>query len=175
MRTALEKINEYLSRLKRGEDCLKDFIDYSRGYLRYIAYKYLVDKSLADDVVFLAYDKILCAIQTFDSAKNGQAWIVKITQNEAYKLNRKEVNNDLDLENYKKELCSRSFNENDCLNKFDIERAMTFLDKHERTVIEYKVFMGMTVREIAKQMSIPKSTVAYNLKQALKKLEKYLS
>lgn len=174
MRTSLKKINEYLSRLKIGEDCLKDFIDYSRGYLRYIACKYLIDKSLVDDVIYLAYDKILCAIQTFDSTKNGQAWIVKITQNEAYKLNRNEAVQDVALEDYKKELHSHSFNENDRLNKYDIERAMTALDEHERTIIEYKVFMGMTVREIAKLMNIPKSTVAYNLKQALKRLEKYL-
>lgn len=173
MRTSLEKINEYLSRLKSGENCLKDFIDYSRGYLRYIAYKYLIDKSLVDDVIYLAYDKILCAIQTFDSTKNGQAWIVKITQNEAYKLNRDEISRDVALEDYKKEL-SRSFNENERVNKYDIERAVSLLDEHERTIIEYKVFMGMTVREIAKLMDVPKSTVAYNLKQALKKLERYL-
>ena len=174
MRTSREKIDEYLSKLKYGEDCLKEFIDYTRGYLRYIAYKYLTDKSLVEDVIYLSYDKILCAIQTFDKTKNGQAWIVKITQNEAYKLNRDSSIQDVALEEYKIELRDHSFSENDTINKYDIERAMSRLDEQECSIVEYKVFMGMTIREIAKLMNIPKSTVAYILKQALKKLEKYL-
>ncbi|MDE5593367.1 MAG: hypothetical protein K2I75_05480 [Clostridiales bacterium] len=75
-----------MARLKNGEDCLKEFIDYSRGYLQYVAYKYLIDKSLTEDAIFLAYDRILQALPTFDDTKNGLAWIVKITQNEAYNI-----------------------------------------------------------------------------------------
>lgn len=175
MKTTREEINKYLSRIKLGEDCLKEFIDYTRGYLRYIAYKYLKDKSLVEDVIYLAYDKILRAIQTFDNSKNGQAWIVKITQNEALKMNRDEVTDDVPLEEYKANACAEdSFDENDSLNKYDIERAIIRLDEQERAIIEYKIFMGMTVREIAKLMKIPKSTIAHTLKQALKKIEKYL-
>lgn len=174
MRTTREKINTYLSRLMNGEDCLKEFIDYSRGYMQYIAFKYLIDKSLVEDVIFLAYDRILQSIHTFDSSKNGLAWILKITQNEAYKLNRNETVNDVVLEEYKNDCADKSFSESDRLDKYDIERAIERLDEQERAVIEYKIFMGMTVREISAQMNIPKSTVAYTLKQALKKLEKYL-
>lgn len=175
MRTTREQINRFLSSLKNGEDCLKQFIDYSRGYLQYIAYKYLIDKSLVEDVIFLAYDKIIQAVPSFDDTKNGLAWIVKITQNEAYKLNRDETVKDVALEDYKATLASSSQSDAQSINKYDVEKALARLDEQERAIIEYKVYMGMTVREIAKQMNIPKSTVAYTLKQALKKLEKYLS
>ena len=174
MRTSREQIDEYLSKLQRGEDCLKEFIDYTRGYLRYIAYKYLIDKSLTDDVIFLSYDKILRAVQSFDKTKNGQAWIVKITQNEAYKFNR-EGSRDVALDEYTADLSNNSPSENDNINKYDIERAMARLDEQESSIVERKIFMGMTVREIAKEMNIPKSTVAYIFKQALKKIEKYLT
>lgn len=175
MRTTREQVNKYLAKLKNGEDCLKDFIDYSRGYLQYIAYKYLIDKSLIEDVVFLAYDKILNAVKTFDDTKNGLAWIVKIAQNEAYKLNRDETVNDVALEDYKTALNAQPSDESDSINTYDVERAMAHLDEQERSIIEYKIFMGMTVREIAVQMDIPKSTIAYTLKQALKKLKIYLT
>ncbi|MCH5155732.1 MAG: sigma-70 family RNA polymerase sigma factor [Clostridiales bacterium] len=174
MKTTREKINEYLSRLQQGEDCLKEFIDYTRGYINFIAYKYLADKSLVEDVVFLTYHKILRAIQTFDSSNNGQAWIVKIAQNEAYRFNRDEVTDDVPLEKYQ-HVAHYTFNEKEHLNKYDIERAIARLDEQEQTIIEYKIYMGMTVREIAKLMNIPKSTIAYTLKQALKKLENYLT
>ena len=63
-KTTREGINRYLSRLKQGEDCLKKFIDYTRGYLQFIAYEYLKYKSLAEDVIYLAYDKILRSVQS---------------------------------------------------------------------------------------------------------------
>lgn len=173
MKTTRENINKYLFKLKNGEDCLDEFIDYSRGYMQYIAYKYLIDKSLVEDVIFMAYDRILQAIKTFDKSNNGLAWIVKITQNEAYKLNRDDTTQDVSWEKIKDRDIG-SFNDEDSLNKYDIERAIERLDSQEREIIELKVFTGMTIREIAKQMNIPKSTVSYILKQALKKLEKYL-
>lgn len=174
MRTTRDNINKYLSRLKNGEDCLKEFIDYSRGYLQYIAYKYLIDKSLVEDVLFLAYDKILQALQTFDNTKNGLAWIVKIAQNEAYKLNRDEAVNEVALEDYHTTV-DNSQVDSERINNYDVEMAIARLSKQERAIIEYKIFMGMTIREIAKLLDIPKSTVAYTLKQALKKLKKYLT
>lgn len=174
MRTARERINKYLQRIKQGEDCLEDFIDYSRGYIQYIAFKYLIDKSLVEDVVFLAYDRILRSIQSFDKSRNGSAWIVKITQNEAYKLNQNETTQEISLEEYKTTCTEDSFSENDLLSKYDIDKAIVQLEKQERAIIEYKIFMGMTFREIAKQMDLPKSTIAYMFKQTLKKLEKYL-
>lgn len=173
MRTTCEQINKYLLKLKNGEDCLDEFIDYSRGYMQYIAYKYLIDKSLIEDVIFMAYHRILQAIKTFDKSNNGLAWIVKITQNEAYKLNRDDTTQDVSLENLVVKGIGSS-NEDDSLNKYDIERAIERLDLQEREIIELKVFCGMTIREIAKQINMPKSTVSYILKQALKKLEKYL-
>lgn len=175
MRTTREQVNKYLVRLKNGEDCLKEFIDYSRGYLQYIAYKYLIDKSLVEDVIFLAYDKILHALPTFDDTKNGLAWIVTITHNEAFKLNRDQTFNDAALDDYKSMLVSGSSYDSDSINKYDVERAIAHLDEQERTIVEYKIYMGMTVREIAKQTDTPKSTIAYVLKQALKKLEKHLT
>ncbi len=153
---------------------MEEFIDYSRGYMQYIAYKYIIDKSLVEDVLFLAYSRILQVIQTFDSSLNGLAWILKITKNEAYKLNQNEITKNISSEEYENTCLDDSFNENDNINKYDIERAIERLDEQERSIIEYKIFMGMTIRETAKQMNMPKSTTAYILKQALIKLEKYL-
>lgn len=175
MRTTREQVNTYLARLRDGKDCLEQFIDYSRGYLRYIAYKYLIDKSLVEDAIFLAYDRILRAVHGFDDSKNGLAWIVSITQNEALKLNSDRYYSTLSLEYYKAELTDASSPETACIENYDVERAMERLGEQERTVVEYKVYLGMTVREIAAEMDIPKSTVAYMLKNALKKLEEFLS
>ncbi|MCM1367844.1 MAG: sigma-70 family RNA polymerase sigma factor [Roseburia sp.] len=176
MKTTREQINRYLFELMNGEDCLEEFIDYSRGYMQYIAYKYLADKSLVEDVVFSAYDRILSAVHSFDSSKNGLAWIVKITQNEAYRLNRNAVEVAAEAaadENKYADSGGPSFDDG-ILDKYDVEQAIAKLDAQEREIIESKIFMGMTVREIAKQTGMPKSSVAYVLKRALKKLEKYL-
>lgn len=174
MKTTRENINKYLSKLKNGEDCLVEFIDYSRGYIKYIAYKYLTDKSLTDDVIYSVYNKILHNIQAFDNSKNGLAWIVKIAQNEAYSVNNSEINQKGEIITCKANT-QAEFDEDQILLSFTIERAMSKLEDFERELVEYNVFMGLTVREIAKITNIPKSTVAYKLKQAFIKLEKFLS
>ena len=153
---------------------MQDFIVYSRGYIQYIAYKYLLDKSLVDDVVFSVYAIILRIISSFDSDQNGLAWMVKITQNEAYKLNRgyREQAAFTEQNVNAGEACAS--HENKAIYKYDLDRALERLDERERNVIYYRIFLDMTVREIAAQTDMPKSTVAHILKQALKKLEKYL-
>ena len=174
MKTTRENINKYLSRLKNGEDCLVEFINYSRGYIKYIAYKYLADKSFIEDVVYSVYNKILHNIQLFDKSKNGLAWIVKITQNEAYSINNTETIHKRNTES--KNIDGHvEFDEDQRLLSFTVERAMNKLEDSEREIVEYNIFMGMTVREIAKITNIPKSTVAYKLKQALNKLKEFLS
>ncbi len=174
MKTTRENINKYLTRLKNGENCLVEFIDYSRGYIKYIAFKYLIDKSLTEDVIYSVYDKILNNIQAFDKDKNGMAWIAKITQNEAYFVNNTEKNqkSDINEQDIKEPI---EFDEDQRLLSYTVERAMGKLDKLEREIVEYNIFMGLTVREIAKITNMPKSTVAYKLKQALKNLEEILS
>lgn len=174
MKTTRENINKYLSKLKRGEDCLVEFIDYSRGYIKYIAYKYLTDKSLTEDVIYSVYNKILHNIQSFDKSKNGLAWIVKITQNEAYSVNSLEKKQKGGIITCKTTE-QTEFNEDQKLLSFTVERAMSKLEDFERELIEYNIFMGMTIREIASLTNIPKSTVAYKLKQAFIKLKKFLS
>lgn len=173
MKTTRDRINKYLSMLKDGEDCLQDFIVYSRGYIQYIAYKYLLDKSLVEDVVFSVYDKILRTISTFDSSQNGLAWVVKIAQNEAFKLNRGYREQSAFTEQ-NVNACALESCENKSIDKYDLDRAIERLDERERNVIYCKIFLDMTIREIAVQTDMPKSTVAHILKQALKKLEKYL-
>ncbi len=174
MRTTRDKINKYLSKLKNGEDCLIEFIDYSRGYIKYIAFKYLLDKSLIEDVIFSVYDKILHNIQSFDKSKNGLAWIVKITQNETYFVNNSELTQkgSIGTRNTNEQV---EFDEDRRLLSFSVERAMDKLDESEREIVEYNIFMGLTIREIAKILNIPKSTVAYKLKTALNKLKGFLS
>ncbi len=173
MNTTRENINKYLSKLKNGEDCLIEFMDYSRGYIKYIAYKYLTDKSLIEDVIYFAYNKVLHNIRSFDKSKNGLAWIAKITQNEAYVVNNDEIkqkNINLRTTNEQAE-----FDEEQILLSFTTERAMSKLEESERAIVEYNIFMGLTVREISKITKIPKSTVAYKLKLALDKLKNFLS
>ena len=134
----------------------------------------MTDKTLIDDVIYSAYDKILHNIQLFDKSKNGLAWIVKITQNEAYFFNIKEKNQKGEVIIRKSDE-QAEYEEDQRLLSFTVERAMNRLEKSERELIEYNVFMGLTVREIAKATGIPKSTVDYKLKQAFKKLKKFLS
>lgn len=150
-----------------------EFIDYSRGYIKYIAFKYLTDKSLIDDVIYSTYNKILHNIQSFDKSKNGLAWMAKTAQNEAFAINNAETKQkNISAQNINE---LEVFDEDQRLISFMVERAMGMLEEDEREIVEYNIFMGLTIREISKIKGMPKSTVAYKLKQALSRLKDFLA
>ena len=170
------KINEYLKGLKNDEKYLVEFYNAIGGYLRFIAYRYLVDKSFVDDVVSCAFFKIFDNIQTFDENQNGMSWIYKITQNEAYAMNNRERRHaHISLDDIMDEVvCTVDHSEQsrfaEALNK-----AMDKLPETDSKIFEMRYIQGLTYPEISKALGMYVGTIYKRYRAALKIIWKDIS
>ena len=170
------EINEYLKGLKNGERCLDGFVNASVGYLRFVAYRYLVDKSFVDDVVSSAFFKIFDNIQTFDENQNGMSWIYKITQNEAYAINNRERKHaHVSLDEIMDEVaCTVDHSEHSrFLEAFN--KALDKLPEQDRKIVEMRYLQGLTYPVIGKALGMYVGTVYKRYNAALKIIWKDIS
>ncbi len=170
-----KKIIKYLQRLGEGDKCFDEFMACSIDYVGYVAYKNLVDKSFLGDAVNETYRNVIRYIHTLKADGNPIAWLCKIAQNEAYKINnralkrREEFVEDID----------DAVTAHDCtdsvLQAIDLYRAIERLDEIDRKIIEYIFFEEKKYNEISSELGISVSDISHRKKSALKKLLKFLS
>ena len=169
--SSTNEINEYLKRLKNGDKCLDDFFYAVSGHIKFIAYKYLTDKSFISDVVMNTFCKILDYIQGFDEQQNGKAWISKIAQNEAYSINKRESKHrHASLDEVSEELVCTT----DASISLDfaagLQNALNELDEIDREIVEYRIFEDLTFEEIAQRLNMYVGTVYKRFKRSVKKI-----
>lgn len=171
-----DDIYEYLKRLKNGERCLDEFFYAVSGFMRYIAYKYLVDKSFAHDVVTNAFYKVIDNIGKFDDSHNGMAWICKITQNEAYAINNRERRYAyVSLDDVKEEVACTVDETENLEFSAALDKALSKLPEQDRKMVEMRVVFSMTYQEIATTFGMHVSTAYKRVQSALKIVRKDLS
>lgn len=143
--------------------------------LRYIARKYIPDKEQAEDLVQDFWADIEKIAKGFVRAENGFNYLVKV-------MNRRAINRYKKLSKEKArvrpvdfELDGRceDFSEKYALQQM-VQSALEKLEEVERIIIEESYFENKTVREIGKDLNIPKSTVARIKQKALDKLKTLL-
>lgn len=165
-----KRINDYLRRIKAGENVFDEFFRYTYLGVEYIAHMYLRNKSYVDDVVIAVYSLVAERIQQFDDSQNGYAWLFKITQNEALKVNRDNIDNAALSENR-----GRSDYEDTRLERMDMYKAFAKLSETEHRIIDMHFFQDMKFTEIAEELDMPLSTVHYRYKCALKFMYNYMN
>ncbi len=168
------EIQKYLVRLKNGEDCFEKFYMLASAYVQYIAYKYLVDKSFTDDVVINTFSRVSKSIESFDENKNGYAWICKIAQNEAYKINSREMREELPLDSLEYFSDDANEIEDQIHDKFNVERSIAELDETDMKIIELRIYKLMSFKEIAKELDMPIATIYYRLTASYKTIKEKL-
>ncbi|MCH5161602.1 MAG: sigma-70 family RNA polymerase sigma factor [Clostridiales bacterium] len=175
MTTDGKKINKYLNRLKRGDRCFDELMKCSMGYVGYVVYKNLVDKSFFGDAVSETYRNVVRYICTLDTSGNPLGWLCKIAQNEAYKINKREQKREeVGIEDVRDNCITHDTTER-VLEAVDLYRALDRLDETDRRVIEYIFFEDKSHKEISEELHISIGDVAYRKKSALKKLLNFMS
>ena len=164
---------------KENEKALEDlFQEFGLLFLN-MAKKYLFDKNHAEDLISEVFvDLVKNSAKSFDENKNGLNWIFTIIRNKAYHYNQqfaKEVSLDdqtvsFRLEYYMNETTDQ---EDRIVDGLLLKQAMQILSEEENKILYYKFWECLTVREIAKKLDKPRSTIQYKIEEILKKLKKY--
>lgn len=169
-----KRVCKYLIRLKRGDKCLNEFIDTAHYYVQGVVSAYLYDRSYVDDAVVNTFNRIIDKISLYDGSDKGLAWVCKIAQNEARRINAKLPCNVVNLDEIAcvDELCAPRTDREAIV---DLYTALDTLDFVSRKLVIFKAILGMSYKEISAELGLPISTVHYRVKNSLAKLRTFLT
>lgn len=160
-----------MKRLKSGEGCIEKFCDAAQGYIRFVAYYYLVDKSFVDDVVNSTYFKIFAGIGSFDESQGGKAWISKIAQNEAYTINNRErKHNHSPLDDINEEVACASDDSTKLEFLAALDNSLSELNEIDKNIVVCRLINDMTFEEIARRLNMCVGTVHKRFKKSAQKI-----
>lgn len=169
-------INEYLKRLKNGERCLEKFFRAASGYIKFVAFQYLADKSFVDDVVNSTLFKIFANIKSFDENQSGKSWISKITQNEAYAINNCErKHSHVSLDEISEEVAYTTDDSNKLAFMASLYDSINELSETDRKIVIFRLVNDMTFEEIASILNMYVGTVHKRFQKSAKKINKDIS
>ncbi len=133
----------------------------------------------AEDVVQESYLRALRSFHTFETGRDGKAWLLRIVRNTCYTWLSKHRDQtmlpaEIDLENV---LGPYLDPETVLLEKANSERvheALSALSLEYREVIALRELEGMSYKEIAQIAGVPIGTVMSRLSRARKEMYEYL-
>lgn len=174
----VKKVNALIARIQAGDGKAADLL-FSEvgGLLLNVAKRYLADKSLAEDLLSDVFLELYTSnAKSFNASFNGLNWLFTIVKNKAYHYNLKVGKNICadEFEGSLEKLVLPCQSSDSAVENIDVKRALGTLSAEENRMLYLKFWEGLTVREIAKAVGQPKSTVHGLIKGALKKVGKFL-
>jgi len=170
------QLNKYLDVLANGNAEILDAIYFLVGrQMLAVARGITGNAADAEDVLQDSFIKIAENINSFGRGTNGYAWIMKIARNTALDYIRKRGRRAEENIDGFFSLSSADYDEEKLSNAILVEQAVMKLSPAERKIIYYSYYLGMTVREAAKNAGLSKSTAQRLLSSAEEKLKTLLS
>ena len=176
-----------ISRLKQGDlNGLETLVSRYQAQAVHAAYLIVADRSLAEDVVQMAFVKVAERIHQFDDERPFAPWFFRIVVNDALKLARKQHRN-VSLEEQLDEptaqlakwftdpnLQPEQWVEQKELRQI-ILRAVQSLPPGQRAVIVMRYFLDMSMWDMSAKMGRPLSTIKWWLRDARKRLRSLMN
>lgn len=166
-----EHINTLLIQLRDGDETALEQLYFCVGArMLSVAKSYVRDKNLAEDIVQDSFLRIYQGIKKMRNVDNGYAWICTVVRNCAFtalKRENKRATVDIDA------LFDLHTDDADPQDRAVLKEALASLPARDKEIIWYRYYQDMTIREIAKEMDLPRSTVAGQLERAEEKLRSF--
>ncbi len=142
--------------------------------LQYIARTYLREKHRYEECVSNVFTKVFLYVESHNPKKDGYNWLCRITQKEAYSMNKpkKEKEKRVPFETAERYFPEKIMSVDDYVDVWDLRTVQKRLSEKEIQLLNYIFHKQLTLEEIGKRMGYAKSTLSYHYKQILEKLRK---
>lgn len=162
---------------KYDNDYVSELHSLIAASVRYIALKYLQNVSDAEDLVQDFWLNIKRIVDSYHHNRNAFGYLCKAVQNMAINRCKKIQNCRKHEEKYIKfsELYRDSYDDERYDVQYTVEKAMNCLTDVQKIIIQISCFEDKTIRETAKVLKMPKSSVQREKLLALKLLKEELS
>ncbi len=168
-------VNAYINRIAQGEiSALNELYLLLGGRLLSVAQGIMRNRYNAEDVLHDSLIKIVRYAKNFKFGTNGYAWLCKIVKNTALnKIKSQHLRRAENIDDIFELSDGKDFFETSAVT-IDIKNALLMLQPNERLAIWLKYYNDMTVREIAAETKMKKTTTQDLIKRAEKKLSELL-
>lgn len=172
--TEKEEISRLIFLIANGdESALVRLYNMAGGRLLSVAMGITRNLQTAEDVLSESFIKVVRHAEQFKGG-SGYAWLCTIVKNTALNILKSDINKQgEDIDGFFDLTDGKDFTEHSA-NAMEVEKALKKLDKQERLCIWLKYFNDYTVRQIAEEIKISKSTVHDIIKKAELKLKEYI-
>ena len=138
-----------------------------------IAYSILKNKSDAEDVMQLVFEKIYSMDKEKLPTKNEVSWLYSVTKNEALNYLKSNKNN-INLEDIY-EIEDNNNELDKVIEKENYNKLISKLNYNEKEIISLKIISNCSFEEIGKILNIPTGTVKWRYYKAVNTLKLLLS
>lgn len=175
-----DAVNKSLNDIKRGvRESVDTLYDLMAPYIRYTALRYTDNAFDADDLVQDFWKDIFKIASKFVNLQNGYAYLVKVMRKRAIVFMRKHDRPQVVSLRYIDYAELRYDDDNVDFMIAELKqvvgKAIDALPKNEKIVLQLCYFNKMSVREISRELNIPKSTVGRLKLSAENELRKKLA
>ncbi len=166
-----QEMNNYIIALTRGDKAALErlYAEMSRPVYFY-ALRLCGDTAMAEDVMQDTFLAVWHYADTFaaQSTQNGRAWLFTIAKNKTLDRlrDRKRHTSMGDRDEW---VDARQPVES-MLSELAFWQRLSPLSEKERDVVSLRLLAGMTLTEVAEELTMPKGTVFWTYNQAIKKL-----
>lgn len=170
-----EKLNRLILAVADGYlDCLEGILNIAGGQMMAVALS-LVGRDYAEDILHDSFIKIARFANRYRQGTSPYGWLMKIVRNTALDfLKSKKIRAEVSSEELYS-LSSLDYSPEGKENAIALEQAMSKLEPSEKKIIYYVYYLDMTVREIADELKMSKSTVQRLKEKAEDKLKNLLT
>lgn len=138
-----------------------------------IAFSILKNKSDAEDITQIVFEKIYSMDKENLPTKNETSWIYSVTKNETlnyFKSNRNNINLDdiYEIEDNNQEISK-------IIDQENYNRLISKLNDNEKEIISLKIISNFSFEEIGKILNMPTGTVKWRYYKAINTLRLLLS
>lgn len=176
----IEKINKCISDIKHGDDeAVTRLHKFMGNHLKFIALKFLKNETEAEDLIqdFWLDIKKYCEKNWYSA--NGFNYLTKIFQNLARMRlrqlhRRKEPLSLKEIQEFENPKTDFNYTERQIALRSSFERGMALMSEPERMVFSFVCYEDMTIRQIAKELHMPKTNIGKLRQQAMNILTQVL-
>lgn len=169
-----KELKELFNQIKSNDDTAFEELYSKYSKLIYkIAYSILKNKSDAEDITQIVFEKIYSMDKENLPTKNETSWIYSVTKNETlnyFKSNRNNINLDdiYEIEDNNQEISK-------IIDQENYNRLISKLNDNEKEIISLKIISNFSFEEIGKILNMPTGTVKWRYYKAINTLKLLLS
>lgn len=172
--TTLCNKEEIFNQIKSNDDtAFEEFYTKYNKLIYKIAFSILKNKSDAEDITQIVFEKIYSMDKENLPTKNETSWIYSVTKNETLnylKSNRNNINLDdiYEIEDNNQEISK-------IIDQENYNRLISKLNDNEKEIISLKIISNFSFEEIGKILNMPTGTVKWRYYKAINTLKLLLS